>query len=174
MSGDDRATRVALLAGQGCALGLTMAWILIPASTIFLEEYGPERLPVTYIGAACAGVLSSSALSAALRRKPLARVATDILVAMAVLLVGAWALLRADAVWASFALLVLVPIVVPVGFVFIVGQAGATNATFDSVSRSSSSNNIPSCRSNSSASSGTNASACAPTRWIVSSDWHPT
>ena len=47
MSGNDRATRVALLAGQGFALGLTMAWILIPASTIFLEAYGPERLPVT-------------------------------------------------------------------------------------------------------------------------------
>ncbi|HVJ96574.1 MAG TPA: HEAT repeat domain-containing protein, partial [Acidimicrobiia bacterium] len=125
MSDNDRATRVALLAGQGCALGLMMAWILIPASTIFLEEYGPERLPVTYIGAACAGILSSSALSAALRRKPLAQVATNILVAMAALLVAAWALLRADAIWVSFALLVLVPIVVPVGFVFIVGQAGA-------------------------------------------------
>jgi len=41
--------RIALLAGQGFALGLTMAWILIPATAIFLAAYGADLLPVTYI-----------------------------------------------------------------------------------------------------------------------------
>ena len=38
---------------------------------------------------------------------------------------ASWVLLStSDADWVSFALLVLVPIVVPVGFIFVVGQAG--------------------------------------------------
>jgi len=38
---------------------------------------------------------------------------------------ASWLVLAiADAEWVSFALLVLVPIVVPVGFIFVVGQAG--------------------------------------------------
>ena len=30
--------RIALLAGQGFALGLTLSWVLIPASAIFLGD----------------------------------------------------------------------------------------------------------------------------------------
>ena len=116
---------ILLLAAQGFALGLTSAWILIPASAIFLAAYGSELLPVTYIGAALAGVASSVALAAAFRRRPLAGVATTTLAALAVTLVVSWLVLAvADAEWVSFALLVLVPIVVPVGFIFVVGQAG--------------------------------------------------
>ena len=117
---------ILLLAGQGFALGLTMAWILIPASAIFLAAYGSELLPVTYIGAAIAGVVSSIVLAAAFRRRPLAAVATR----DAGRAVGrcssrrGWCWRRSDADWVSFALLVLVPIVVPVGFIFVVGQAG--------------------------------------------------
>ncbi len=41
------------------------------------------------------------------------------------LLAASWILLgRSGTEWVSFALLVLVPIVVPVGFIFVVGQAG--------------------------------------------------
>ena len=36
--------------------GLLMSWILIPASAIFLVTYGADLLPVTYLGAAVAGV----------------------------------------------------------------------------------------------------------------------
>ncbi|MET1003809.1 MAG: HEAT repeat domain-containing protein [Acidimicrobiia bacterium] len=122
---DSPKRRIMMLAAQAFALGLTAAWMTIPASAIFLAEYGPELLPVTYIGAACAGAVSSLALSSALRRQPLSAVATRVLIALSALLLASWALLRSgDATWVSFALLVLVPIVVPVGFVFVVGQAG--------------------------------------------------
>jgi len=116
---------VLLLAGQGFALGLVTAWILIPASAIFLEAYGSELLPVTYIGAAAAGVASTMALAAAFRRRPLAVVAAATLAGLAVVLLVSWLVLATSgAPWVSFALLVLVPIVVPVGFIFVVGQAG--------------------------------------------------
>ncbi len=117
--------RVLALSGQAFALGLTMAWIMIPASAIFLKAYGSDLLPVTYIGAAAAGVVSSALLAAAFRRRPLASVATWVLAGLSVLLLASWVVLAtADADWVSFALLVLVPIVVPVGFIFVVGQAG--------------------------------------------------
>jgi hypothetical protein len=120
-----RNARVFALAAQGFALGLMTAWITIPASAIFLSAYGSELLPVTYIGAAVAGVVSSMALAAALRRRPLSAVATSVLGGLAVCLLASYLALRAiDAEWVSFALLVLIPIVVPVGFVFVVGQAG--------------------------------------------------
>jgi HEAT repeat protein len=116
--------RVLLLAGQAFALGLLMSWILIPASAIFLSTYGADLLPVTYLGAAIAGVVSSAALSSALRRSPLASVARRVLAGTAIALVAVWALLANDVRWLSFGLLVLVPIVVPMGFMLLVGQAG--------------------------------------------------
>ncbi len=64
-------------------------------------------------------------LARASRRLPLPRVARTTLVGTAVILLAAFAILTAwDAPWTSFALLTLVPIIVPVGFIFIVGQAG--------------------------------------------------
>ncbi len=117
--------RIALLAGQAFALGLTTAWIAIPASAIFLETYGSGLLPVTYIGAAIAGAAASASLGAALRRRPLVSVAMAILAALAIGLLVSWLLLaRAGADWVAFGLLVLVPIIVPVGFMLIVAQAG--------------------------------------------------
>ena len=103
-----------------------MAWILIPASAIFLERYGSELLPVTYIGAAVAGLavehaarggVSPAAAASRWRRSPWLGCRSR-----------SWrrgcCSRRSDADWVSFALLVLVPIVVPVGFIFVVGQAG--------------------------------------------------
>ena len=117
--------RIVLLAGQAFALGLMMAWILVPASAIFLEAYGSGLLPVTYIGAAAAGIASSASLSAVLRRRTLSAVAAQVLAGLACLLATAWVLLwKFEAEWVSFGLLVLVPIIVPIGFVFVVGQAG--------------------------------------------------
>src|SRR4029079_19325653 len=63
--------RVALLAAQAFFLGLMTAWVMIPASAMFLDVYGPGLLPYTYIGAAVAGIAGSAALAAALRRRPL-------------------------------------------------------------------------------------------------------
>ena len=87
--------RILLLAGQGFALGLTAAWIMIPASAIFLAAYGSELLPVTYIGAAVAGVVSSTLLAAAFRRRPLAAVATRVLAGLSVVLLVSWVVLVA-------------------------------------------------------------------------------
>lgn len=117
--------RIALLAGQAFCLGLMTAWIAIPASAIFLEVYGSGLLPLTYIGAAAAGAATSASLAVALRRRPLVYVAMRVLAVLAVGLVVSWLLLwRLSAEWPSFALLVLVPIVVPVGFMLVVAQAG--------------------------------------------------
>ena len=122
---DSTAPRVRFLAGQAFALGLTTAWILIPASAIFLAAYGPELLPVTYIGAAVAGGVSSVLLGSASHRRPVADVAIRVLAGVAITLLLSWIVLSVGGGdWVSFALLVFVPIVVPVGFVFIVGQAG--------------------------------------------------
>ena len=122
---DSPSRRVLFLSGQAFALGLTTAWILIPASAIFLAAYGSDLLPVTYIGAAGAGTASSVLLASAFRRRPVASVAIPVLAALAMVLITAWIVLRyGDGDWVSFALLVFVPILVPVGFVFIVGQAG--------------------------------------------------
>ena len=122
---DSPSRRVLFLSSQAFALGLTTAWILIPASAIFLAAYGSDLLPVTYIGAAGAGAASSVLLASAFRRRPVASVAIPVLAALAMVLITAWIVLRyGDGDWVSFALLVFVPILVPVGFVFIVGQAG--------------------------------------------------
>ena len=68
---------------------------------------------------------SSKLLAGALRRRSLARVATTTLAGLSLLLFAAWLTLwKSDAEWVSFGLLVLVPIVVPIGFMFVVGQAG--------------------------------------------------
>ena len=113
-----------LLAGQAFALGLMVAWITIAASAIFLDTYGSGALPFTYIGAAAAGALASAALTRALRHRSLVSVAKRVLAALALTLAGAFAVLWTSGPWVSVVLLVLIPILVPVGFVFVVGQAG--------------------------------------------------
>ncbi len=118
--------RVVLLTAQAAALGLVIAWITVPANTIFLETYGSGLLPVTYILAAGAGAGASVMLARALRRQPLAIVAMRVMIAASIVLAAAWLMLwLADAAWMSFALLVILPITIPVGFMFVIGQAGA-------------------------------------------------
>lgn len=124
-AGSSARGKITLLAGQGYALGLMMSWLLVGASTIFLDTYGSGLLPVTYVGAGFAGVASSAALTAQLRTRSLIVVARGVLVGMSVLLAVSWVLLwLAGLAWVSFALLLVVPIVIPVGFMFLVGQAG--------------------------------------------------
>ncbi len=88
-----RAGRSSCWPGRGSRSASPSAWILIPASAIFLEAYGSELLPVTYIGAALAGVVSSTLLAAAFRRRPLASVATTTLAGLAVALLASWLVL---------------------------------------------------------------------------------
>lgn len=124
-SADSPRARVALLAGQGFTLGLVTSWLLIAASTVFLDTYGSGLLPATYVGAALAGVASSVGLTVAFRTRPLIAVTSTVLRGLAVGLLASWLLLwLGDASWMSFVLLVLVPVVVPAGFMFLVGQAG--------------------------------------------------
>ncbi len=123
-SGASDGRAVLLLAAQAFALGLTVAWITIPASAIFLEAYGAGTLPFTYIGAAAAGVGASALLNRAFRRRSLMAVTSRVLGGFAVTLAVTYALLRTSGDWVSVFLLVLIPIVVPVGFMFVVGQAG--------------------------------------------------
>ena len=108
--------RVALLAGQAFSLGLTTAWIGIPASAIFLETYGSGLLPLTYIGAAVAGAATSAALGAAVRKRPLVSVALSVLAILALVVALSWLLLwTAAADWVSFGLLVLAAMVISPG-----------------------------------------------------------
>lgn len=124
-AGSSARRKITLLAGQAFTLGLMMSWLLVGASTIFLDTYGSGLLPVTYVGAALAGVASSAALTAAFRTKSLVTVARQALIGLSVVLAGSWLLLwLAGADWVSFALLVVIPIMIPVGFMFLVGQAG--------------------------------------------------
>lgn len=124
-SGARLGRRIGLLSAQAFSLGLLVAWITVPANAIFLAVYGSGLLPFTYVGAAGVGVVVTAGLSRALRRRALPAVAAGMLGLLSVLLVGAWILLaRFEVTWAAIALVVLLPITVPVGFVFIVGQAG--------------------------------------------------
>lgn len=117
---------VVLLSGQAFALGLALGWVTVAANALFLDTYGSRLLPITYIGAAGAGAAATIALTRALRRRPLAGVAVRVLFALTVVLLGSWvAIWQAQAEWMAFALLVVLPIAIPVGFMFIVGQAGA-------------------------------------------------
>ena len=121
----DTRGRVGLLAAQAFALGLTIAWTTIPVSTIFLETYGSGMLPVTYLGAAAAGAGSTVLLARAVRKRPLVSTAARVFLLATVVFAASWLLLTTlDATWISFLLLVVLPISVPVGFMFIIGQAG--------------------------------------------------
>ncbi len=115
---------VVALGAQAFALGSLVAWITIPANAIFLEAYGSGPLPWTYVAAAGAGALASIGLTAAFRNRAVVSVAMRVLIALAIALACSFVALRASGPWVSVLLLVLLPIVVPVGFMFIVGQAG--------------------------------------------------
>ncbi len=125
MTGRDPKPRILLLAAQALALGLTAAWITVSATAIFLESFGADSLPVTYIGAAVTGAVTTALLTRTLRTRPLSKVAVRVLTLLVVLLLASWLLLSQwDATWVSYVVLVLLPIIIPVGFMFIVGQAG--------------------------------------------------
>jgi hypothetical protein len=115
---------VGLLTAQALAFGVTLALLIIPANALFLDAYGSEWLPATYIAIAVFGSGASALIARAARRTRLARVATASLGGLAALYAASWVILVAGGVWASGVLLVLFPIALQVGFVFIGGQAG--------------------------------------------------
>ena len=115
---------IAFLTAQALAFGVTLALLIVPANALFLDEYGSEWLPATYIAIAVFGTAGSALIARAARRTRLVRVATAVLGALAALFAASWLILVAGGVWVSALLLVLFPIALQIGFVFIGGQAG--------------------------------------------------
>jgi hypothetical protein len=118
-------TRLVLLGGQTVALGLMIAFLVVPVSALFLDEYGAVALPYVYLGVAAAGVAVSSAMSRAQRRYSLARLAAGVIAAYLLAVAAGWVVLMAsDGFWVTFPLLVLFPLSIPIGFVVVGSQAG--------------------------------------------------
>lgn len=115
---------VALLTAQALTFGVSLALLVVPANSLFLTTYGAQWLPVTYIAIAVVGTGLSAVVARAARRTRLVRVATVTLGALAALYGASWAVLLAGGLWVSAVLLVLFPIALQAGFVFIGGQAG--------------------------------------------------
>ena len=115
---------VGLLTAQAFAFGVTLALLLVPANSIFLDAYGSKWLPVTYIATAVFGGAAATLIARAARRTRLIRVATASLCAFTALFAASWAILQAGGDWASGVLLVAFSLLIQIGFVFIGGQAG--------------------------------------------------
>ncbi|HSS75048.1 MAG TPA: hypothetical protein VLK53_15920 [Gaiellaceae bacterium] len=115
---------VALLFAQAFAFGLTLALLVIPANSLFLGAYGAKWLPATYIATAVVGTAASALIARAARRTRLVHVATASLLILVVFFAASWVILVAGGVWVSALLLVLFPITLQTGFIFIGGQAG--------------------------------------------------
>ena len=62
-----RATRgvIGLLTAQALAFGVTLALLIIPANALFLDAYGSEWLPATYIAIAVFGTGASALIARA-------------------------------------------------------------------------------------------------------------
>ena len=116
---------VAWLTAQSLVFGAMAALLGIVANAMFLDAYGSAWLPVTYIAIGVAGIVVSGAIARTAERFGLLRIALSVLGTAAVGLGVAWLLARGgEAPWVSVVLLVLFPILVQLGFVFIGGQAG--------------------------------------------------
>ncbi len=96
----------------------------IVANAMFLDTYGSAWLPATYIAIGAAGIAVSGAIARTAQRFDLLGIALVVLGAAAVGLGVSWIVARAGAAWVSVPLLILFPILIQLGFVFIGGQAG--------------------------------------------------
>jgi hypothetical protein len=118
-------TRVRLLAAQAGLLGLSVVFLIVPASALFLDHYGAGDLPFVYLAVAVLGVLVSRVIRAMQARLSLVAVAIWCIGAYVLIVAASWSLLRfADQIWVSAVLVGLFPLAIPVGFVLIGTQAG--------------------------------------------------
>ena len=116
---------VRLLTAQAVMFGIVAALLGIVANTLFLDEYGSEWLPVTYLFIAGAGIVVSGVVARSARGGDLIRIAGTVLAGGVLVLVAAWIVaVSGDGAWVSAPLLVLFPVLIQLGFVFIGGQAG--------------------------------------------------
>jgi hypothetical protein len=118
-------SRLVLLGGQTIALGLMMAFLVVPVSALFLDAYGAAALPYAYIAVAAAGVVVSAAMTRAQARLSLAGLATAVLAGYVLLAAAGWVVLvSTEGRWVTFPLLVMFPLSIPIGFVLVGSQAG--------------------------------------------------
>lgn len=123
MSHPGRAVR--LLAAQAFVFGLSESLLVIAANSIFLAAYGSRWLPLTFVAIALFGTLVATWIARVVRHRPLPRVAVRVESVVGVLFFAAWSVLTVSSgVWVSAPLLVLFPILLQAGFVFVGGQAG--------------------------------------------------
>lgn len=117
--------RLALLTGQTVALGVMVAFLVVPASALFLARYGADALPWAYLAVAATGVLLTLAIRRAQNRITLAALAVTVLATFIAVVSAAWAILEAgDGLWVTFPLLVLFPLIIPLGFMLVGAQSG--------------------------------------------------
>ncbi len=113
------------LTAQAVLFGVMAALLGIAANAMFLEAYGPGWLPLTYILIGAAGAAVSSGVAGSARRFDLVRISVAVLGAAVVVFLGAWAVAAdGNGSWVSGPLLVLFPVLIQLGFVFIGAQAG--------------------------------------------------
>lgn len=117
--------RLILLGTQTVALGLTVSFLMVPASALLLHAYGARMLPYVYLTVAASGVVLSWVMQRAQARLSLAALATTVLCSYAGLVAAGWAVLTVTGTeWVSFPLVVLFPLSIPVGFFLVGAQAG--------------------------------------------------
>ncbi|TML50219.1 MAG: cyclic nucleotide-binding domain-containing protein [Actinobacteria bacterium] len=116
---------VRLLAAQAFVFGLSGSLLVIASSAIFLAAYGSKWLPLTFVAIALFGTLIAAWIARVVRHRPLPHVAILVESVVGLFFFGAWAVLTLwSGVFVSAPLLVLFPILLQVGFVFVGGQAG--------------------------------------------------
>ena len=114
-----------LFTGQATVLGVFCGMLVVPASSVFLGEYGAENLPWTYIVVAVGAMVGTPALGRAVQRWTLPQIGAPLWCTLGGFALSAWVGLEfADARWVSAPLLVLFPLGILIGFFFIGGQAG--------------------------------------------------
>jgi hypothetical protein len=113
------------LTAQALLFGVMAALLGIVANAMFLDAYGAGWLPVTYIAIGVAGIVVSGAVARTAQRFDLVGLSVGVLGGAAAGIGVAWVIARdGSAAWVSIPLLVLFPILIQLGFVFIGGQAG--------------------------------------------------
>ena len=113
------------LTAQSVLFGLVAALLGVVANAMFLDAYGAEWLPVTYIVIGAAGALVSALIARMAQSYNLVRIAVVVLTSVAVVFLAAWVVAGdGGAAWVSAPLLVMFPILIQLGFVFIGAQAG--------------------------------------------------
>lgn len=117
--------RLLLLIGQSFAMGFSLALGFAIANGLFLDEFGAPVLPYTYLVLAVLGAAVSFGFAALQRRFTLPQLSLATIGAFTLFFLLAWfGLTRTLLSGISFALIVVVPLLIQVGFIVLGSQAG--------------------------------------------------